>query len=195
MVAAPSLQVLVLPQEKSLPMKKLLFAVIAAAGIAGSTLAYTAHAANEPPSAARMQQMQEERAAMLDARLAGLKAGLKLTSDQEKLWPPFEAAIRDAAKSVGDAMRQMRESIGMKSAERPSPIAHMEMMSDHMAKMSAELKSVAEAGKPLFEALNDSQKRSFGPLLHDLMRPPGHIGSQMGWWRHDRDEYGRGEIQ
>ena len=37
---------------------------------------------------------------MLDARLAGLKAGLRLTPDQEKLWGPFEAAVRDFAQSA-----------------------------------------------------------------------------------------------
>ncbi len=177
-------------------MKKLLLAAVAVAGIAGSTFAYTAYAANEPPSAAQMQQMQEERAAMLDAHLAGIKAGLKLTADQEKLWPQFESAIRDAAKARGEAMRQMRETMGQKGAERPSPIAHMQMMSDHLAKMSAELKSVADAGKPLYEALNDAQKHNFGPLMHELMQPPGHMGDHMGWmWHHGHDEDGPGEMQ
>ena len=176
-------------------MKKLLFAAIAAAGIAGSTFAYTAYAANEPPSAARMQQMQEERAAMLDAHLAGVKAGLKLTGDQEKLWPPFESAIRDAAKARGEGMRQMHDMMGQKDAERPSPIAHMQLMSDHLAKMSTELKTVADAGKPLYEALNDAQKHNFGPLMHELMQPHGHMGGHMGWWRHGQGEDGPGEME
>jgi len=165
--------------EKAAPMKKLLLAAVAAAGIAGSTFAYNAYAANEPPNAARMQQMQEERAAMLDARLAGFKAGLKLTADQEKFWTPFESAIRDAAKARMDAMQQMREKMSQKGAERPSPIDHMQMMSDHMSKMASELKLVADAGKPLYDSLNEAQKRNFGPLMHELMQPPG--GGHMGW--------------
>ena len=40
----------------------------------------------------------EDRAAFADARIAAVKAGLKLTPDQEKLWPPVEAAVRDFAK-------------------------------------------------------------------------------------------------
>ena len=35
---------------------------------------------------------------MLDAHLAGLKAGLKLTAEQEKNWPAFETAIREAPR-------------------------------------------------------------------------------------------------
>ena len=46
---------------------------------------------------------------MLDASLAGLKAGLKLTPDQEKLWPPFEAAVRDATKLRMDQMTAMMD--------------------------------------------------------------------------------------
>ena len=164
-------------------MKKLILAAVAAAGIVGSTFAYTAYAANEQPSAERMQQMQEQRAAMLDAHLAGVKAGLKLTADQEKLWPPFEAAIREAAKARGEAMMQMmqmRHGAGDKAAERPSPIAMMETMSEHMARMSSEMKSVAGAGKPLYDSLTDAQKRNFGPLLHTMMQPGGHMGGNWG---------------
>jgi len=168
-------------------MKNLLLAAVAAAGLAGSTLAYSAYAANEPPNAARMERMQEERAAMLDAHLAGFKAGLKLTADQDKLWAPFESAIRDAAKARMEAMRQMRDKMDQKDAQRPSPIDRMEMMSDHMAKMSSELKIVADAGKPLYDSLNDTQKRSFGPLLHDLMPRGGH-GDHMGWRGHDEGD-------
>ena len=42
----------------------------------------------------------EDRAAFADARIAAVHAGLKLTADQEKLWPPVEsrgAGFRQAA--------------------------------------------------------------------------------------------------
>ena len=143
-----------------------------------------------------MQQMQEERAAMLDAHLAGFKAGLKLTADQEKLWAPFESAIRDAAKARMDAMRQMRAAHDQQGAAPPSPIVHMQMMSEHMAKMSVELKTVADAGKPLYEALNETQQRNFGPLMHDLMPRGEHRGhGHKGPWGHGEDGEGPGEMQ
>ena len=63
-----------------------------------------------------MQNWADDHEAFLDAKLAGLKAGLRLTPDQEKLWPPFETAVRDAAKlhmdqmkSMMDRMQKMRE--------------------------------------------------------------------------------------
>jgi hypothetical protein len=59
----------------------------------------------------RMQHWAEDHGALLDAGLAGLRAGLKLTSDQDKLWPPFEAAVRDAANLHMDEMKSMMESL------------------------------------------------------------------------------------
>ena len=46
----------------------------------------------------QMRMNPEDRAAFADARIAAVHAGLKLTADQEKLWPPVEAAVRDFAK-------------------------------------------------------------------------------------------------
>ena len=45
---------------------------------------------------------KEDRAAFADARIAALHAGLRLTPDQEKLWPPVVAAIRDLSGVRGE---------------------------------------------------------------------------------------------
>jgi hypothetical protein len=160
-------------------MRKLLLASVALAGLAGSTFALNAFAApgDAPtaPDSARMQRMIENQSVMLDAHLAGMKAGLKLTAEQDKNWPAFESAIRDAAKARIESRRQMGEHNG--NGERPSPIAHLDRMSEHLQKMSAELKMVADAGKPLYDSLDDSQKRHFGPLLRDFLpRGPRDAG-------------------
>lgn len=162
-------------------MRKFLLASVAVVGLASSTFALNAFAAagDEPaaPDAAQIQRMEERQSVMLDAHLAGMKAGLKLTAEQEKNWPAFEAAIRDAAKARADSWRQVRER--MSRAERPSPIERMTMMSEHLAKMATELKAVADAGKPLYDSLTDAQKRDFGPLMREF-RPRGpHWGGRM----------------
>src|SRR5947208_15249232 len=76
-------------------MKKFAIAGIAALAIAGSTVVYAQH---RPWSHEHMRMSPEDRAALTDARIAAVKAGLKLTPEQEKLWPPVEAAVRDFAK-------------------------------------------------------------------------------------------------
>src|SRR5580704_2791483 len=106
------------------PMRKLLLVSIALTGLAGSPLVLSASAgaddAPAAPDSARMQRMMDDQAVMLDAHLAGMKAGLKLTADQEKNWPAFEAAVREAAKARAESRRQMDEHMG--DGERPSPI-------------------------------------------------------------------------
>jgi hypothetical protein len=162
-------------------MRRLLLASVALAGLAGSTFSLNAFAAagDAPaaPDAAQMQRMMDNQAVLLDAHLAGMKAGLKLTAEQEKNWPAFETAIRDAAKARAEGWRQMRERAG--GGARPSPIEHMTMMSEHLQKMSAELKMVADAGKPLYDSLDDTQKRHFGPLLRDFLPRGQHEGDHM----------------
>jgi hypothetical protein len=159
-------------------MRKLLLASVALAGLAGSPLALsTSAAADDAPAApdsARTQRMMDDQSVLLDAHLAGMKAGLKLTADQEKYWPAFEAAVREAAKARAESRRGMREHMG--DSERPSPIEHMTMLSEHLQKMSTELKLVVDSGKPLYNSLDDSQKRLFGPLLRDFLPRGPHGG-------------------
>jgi Spy/CpxP family protein refolding chaperone len=155
-------------------MKKLLVVSLAAAALTGSVFAIGAAAApdNPPPPAAG-----DMGGFMLDAHLAGMKAALKLTPEQEKNWAPFEAAVREAAKARADEMRAMREEM---RDERPNPIARMTMMSERLAKAATQMKAVADAAKPLFDSLDETQKRHFGPLLMSLRERGAHGGAMMG---------------
>ena len=164
-------------------MKKLVVVSVAAAALAGSVFALGAAAAPADSTAptGQMRDMAEGRAFMLDARLAGMKAALKLTPDQEKNWAPFEAAVRDAAKARMEERRAMREA--MRSGERPSPVEHMNMLADRLAKDSADLKAIAGAAKPLFDSLDETQKSHFGPLLMTMREHRPHEGGMWGHWR------------
>ena len=159
-------------------MKRTLIAASAALGVWVCALAPTVASAedNQPPSRAeRMHQMAEDRQVMLDAKLAGMKAGLQLTPDQEKLWTPFESAVKDAAKARMDAMRQMMQA--HEQSERMSPIDHLDAMADHLSRAAEDVKKIADAAKPLYGSLDDSQKHKFGMLGRMLM--PEHAGMMM----------------
>ena len=163
-------------------MRKLVLTSLTAVALAGSAFAYNAFAApGDAPDASRMHEMAD-RGFMLDAKLAGMKAALKLTPDQENLWAPFELAVRDAVKARREAMHEMHEKMG--DDEPPSPIERLNQMSDHLAKASSELKLVADAAKPLYDGLDETQKRHFGPLLMTL-RP--QRGGMHGGERHHED--------
>jgi len=159
-------------------MRKLLLACVAVGSICATGAFAAAGDTPLPSPAVEAANARQEHAAMLEAHLAGLRAGLQLTPDQEKNWPPLEAAIRAAAKAHEEGLRQMRERNS--AGERPSPIERMRMMSDHLSKMSTELTALADAGKPLYDSLTDAQKRVFGPLLREFVERRARDASPAG---------------
>jgi hypothetical protein len=165
-------------------MRKALIAAVALAALASSwSLGATPASADTAatPAAADVSLKQQVRAAMLEAHIAGMKAGLALTAEQEKNWAPFEAAIRAAAAAREEGWRRMRER--MSGGERPSPIERMRQISERLSKASDALTKIADAGKPLYDSLTDEQKRVFGPLLRDFIhhgRSHSHMGGGAG---------------
>src|SRR5260370_11276620 len=131
-------------------MKKFAIAGIAALAIAGSTAVYAQH---RPWFYEHMQHMQhmrmnpEDRAAFTDARIAAVHAGLKLNADQEKLWPPVEAAVRDFAKlRIDRANARMNAERNSQDAQKPDdPVARLRERADNMAASAAALRRIADA--------------------------------------------------
>ena len=66
-----------------------------------------------------------------------------------------------------DAMRQMMHT--HEQGEHLSPVDHLEAMADRLAQGAADIKKIADAAKPLYASLDDSQKHKFGMLGRMLM--------------------------
>jgi hypothetical protein len=166
-------------------MKKFAIAGVAALAIAGSTAVY----AQRPWFQEHMRHMRmspEDRAALTDARIAAVHTGLKLTPDQEKLWPPVEAAVRDFAKMRIDRAnaRMNAEQNGSSDAQKPQdPVTRLRERADNMAATATALKKIADAADPLYKTLDEGQKRRLTVLTH--MERFGREG-----WRHHRFEHG-----
>ena len=179
----------------------LITALVLSAGVL-SAKAAPMDQGSAPMAMERMQHWAADHQALSDAKLAGLKAGLKLTPDQEKLWEPFEAAVRDAAKTRMEHMREMMDRMrGMmgEDAERRSPVDHLEMMAAHLSEAASALTKIADTAKPFYASLDDSQKRIFGWLGRELLmmghghRGMGMMGDEgMGMMRHDMGTTRRG---
>jgi zinc resistance-associated protein len=165
-------------------MKRYLLPSLTAVAVCASAFALSAAAApndqtSGAPNMERMQHWAADREAVLDAKLAGMKAGLKLTADQEKLWGPFETAVRDSAKSRWDAMQAMMET--RERGEHMSPIDHLDAMADRLSKAAADVKTIADAAKPLYASLDEGQKHNFGTLGRMLMPERVRFAEEM--WR------------
>jgi zinc resistance-associated protein len=149
-------------------MWKAIVAGTAALAIAGSTLVY-AQQRGRPEAGARWQQPNfEDMRAFGEARLAGLKAGLMLTPEQEKSWPAFEQAARDFGKLRLDHVNAMRNA-----PRSDDPAARLNQRASAMMETGIAMKKLAEATDPLYKSLDDSQKRRFamlsrlgGPRMH-----------------------------
>src|ERR1700733_16050549 len=135
-------------------MKKVLLAGFTAIVIAGSTVAYAQYRSWFHEHMGHMRMNAEDRAAFTDARIAAVKAGLKLTPDQEKLWPPVEVAVRDFAKLRIDRAnaRMNAEKDGSSDAQKPDdPVGRLRARADRMATTAAVLKRIADAADPLYK--------------------------------------------
>lgn len=118
-----------------------------------------AAAASPAPVAAGVYTDADARA-ILNARLAALKAVIELTPDQEKLWPPVEAAIRDIAKNA-IARRQALEA-------KAPPATFLDVL-DEIAvaeeTRGKELRRFVAATRPFVAALTPEQKRRVPAFL------------------------------
>ena len=170
-------------------MKKLLAATIALSLTGASVALAQQGGGQQGPGRDRIgwRANAEDAAAFTDAHIAALKAGLKLTPEQEKNWPAVETAIRDLAKDRADRMKsRMERMAALREARRggdntqpgPDTIARLRQGADAMTARAANLKKLADAAEPLYKSLDDGQKHRFGMLLR-----MGGRGGHAHWQR------------
>ena len=113
----------------------------------------------------------EDFAALTDARIAALKSGLQLKPTQEKKWVALETVLREEAKTHAARAAEWREKV-------EEPHEHHDMIDGlrerakqleanavELETIAVEFKKLADAAEPLYESLDDAQKRRFEPLL------------------------------
>ena len=173
-------------------MRKFAIAGVAALAIAASTAVYAQHSWFHDRMMGHTHMSAEDRAAMADAKIAAVHAGLKLTADQEKLWPPVESAVRDLVKIRIDRAkaREAREAAANGADQpKPDPVTRLRNRADRMAVTATALKKIADAADPLYKTLDDGQKRRLAMLTHHHHRGgEGWRGRfQRGMMGGDRD--------
>jgi hypothetical protein len=116
-------------------MKRTLVVALAAVFVSAPGFALAAEGDQQSSRTERMQQWAADRETVLDAKLAGMKAGLALTADQEKLWGPFQSAVEDAAKplynSLDESQKHKFGTLGRMLMPERSRFA-MDMMHHHV---------------------------------------------------------------
>jgi hypothetical protein len=148
-------------------MFKTVAAGAAALVIASGAAAYAQVGASASPQGGHGNFAPEDRAAFLSARVAALHAGLQLTPEQEKAWPAFERAYRELAE-------HHRRPSGHNADESLDPVQRAQRRADALAARSTDLKQYADALAPLYQGLDDGQKRRFAILVHIGHHPHFH---------------------
>lgn len=132
-----------------------------------------------------------------DARIADLKANLRLSTDQAKHWAGFESALHDialkrakslaserdlqtgrasskssAARPIADEIRGVdaRTERDAHSNPQPDDITAMQRDADALTVQSANLRQISDAAKPLYDSLDDRQRRRLVQFVHDDLR-------------------------
>ena len=148
-------------------MLKMVAAGVTALFLSASPVAYAQASSDEVTERLGAADLS----ALTDARINIVKATLQLTPDQEKFWPPIEDAIRARAKD--------RESRIAAAAARRAEIRDRSLMeilrdrdrrADALAQRSADLKSLADAWRPLYQSLTPDQKRRMAFLMVLVVR-------------------------
>jgi hypothetical protein len=107
------------------------------------------------------------------------------TCPLSKNWPPFEDAVRDLVQL---RIQRLQARQAGEQQQAATPFERLSQRADNMAKASAALKKVADAGAPLYQSLNDDQKSRFVRLAR-MLRPHHHMrwGHDRGWGEDRRD--------
>ena len=144
---------------------------------------------------------------IVDARLAGVPAGLKLTPEQQQLWPAVEQALRATAyERIGRIEERFNAGPGGREGQDRDLMQRLDERSRRVSERAQRLQSYASAMRPFWASLTEDQKRVLPILIRP--RPIGELGSggdgRRGGWRergerrggmmmqHHRDGHGGG---
>jgi hypothetical protein len=156
--------------------------------------------APDAPTASQDQGRQDRRPRLsqddfnrlIDARIASIKAGLKLTADQERLWAPAETAIRTAASERFSRMEQRPDRDQRRSMDFMQRLEQRSTMATERAQRSA---AVTTALRPLWDTFSEDQKRIAPRLLREAVDGEGPRWRERGGRRgHGRDHHRMGMM-
>lgn len=150
---------------------------VAATAIAGSTLMSAAFAQQVRNAPERDLPTASQLVAYDDARIARLKADLRLSKDQEGNWGNFESVLKNISKERADRFiawtdERKKRTASTDPAAAPTFADRLRKRADAMAKHAVDLKKLADASEPLLEKFDDNQKRRASEFIQQYAATP-----------------------
>lgn len=105
----------------------------------------------------------------IDGRLAFLKTELAITAEQEKLWEDYATVAKANAKSLQErcdaAKEKWKDAKEKGDAKRPPLPERLDARAQSLEARLEALRAKTGALKPLYDALNDEQKKTADELI------------------------------
>jgi opacity protein-like surface antigen len=147
-------------------MKRILLGTLAAAVLSASAAAQS----DQQPTHA--EQVQHWAQVGIDTQLKSMKTNLHLSADQDALWGPFEAAVKDGAKTRVLALQK-------EQSDSLSPMDRNLAKADRIAQGQATIETMVDAAKPLYASLDETQKHKFATLGRMLVPERGQFAKAI----------------
>ena len=147
-------------------MKRILLGTLAAAVLTASA---AAQSDQQPTHAEQVQHWAE---VGIDTQLKSMKTNLHLSADQDALWGPFEAAVKDGAKARVLALQK-------EQSDSLSPMDRNLAKADRIAQGQAAIETMVDAAKPLYASLDETQKHKFITLGRMLVPERGQFAKAI----------------
>jgi zinc resistance-associated protein len=135
-----------------------------AVAVALLAVAAPAGFAQDRARAERAEMTTNQISDRVDARIALLKADLRLTPDQDNNWANLAAVLHDIGMKSAERRMSLRDEPG-KGERSPDLADDMRRMADFHSERADELRKLADATQPFFSLLDDPQKRRFVSFL------------------------------
>jgi hypothetical protein len=165
-------------------MKRTVLVIFAAALVSGSAVAQSdqqitpptqpaqAPQPTPPAQATHAEQVQHWAEVGTDSQLKTMKTNLHLTAEQDKLWEPFETAVKDGAKARVLALQK-------EQGDNLSPMDRNLAKADRIAQGQATIEKMVDAAKPLYVSLDETQKHKFVTLGRMLVPERGQFAKAI----------------
>ncbi len=112
-----------------------------------------------------------------EARIAQLKANLRISEEQERDWTGFETALKNIAKKRAERRLALMEEWDNRENEndRGKAMSHAEALRKHaeaLALRAEEVRAIADAAEPLSDKLNNWQRQQVDQIIRTYVQAP-----------------------
>ena len=111
-----------------------------------------------------------------EARIAQLKANLRITQEQERDWGRFESALKDISKKRAERRLALIEEWEKRDTDKEKRVlTHAEALRKHadaLALRAEEIRAIADAAEPFSEKLNAGQRQQVDQIIRTYVQAP-----------------------